>query len=293
MTSGSKHNTASEGTQSLWLELPGLCCKALDGDRTLVEGISAAWSMLYTAAHLMDSIEDRDELDSWWANFGSPGVINTATGLYALSTSILIESVPAEIHQDTRLEILTEFQQTIIKMCSGQHIDIMSEELSLDEYWQVADLKSGSFFGLACFTGARVAVDETFVHSRFRDFGRHLGVLIQISDDTKDVWSLLSNNSHHIKKPLCLLPIVYTMMVESPENRSTLSQVFEKEHLDRESIACVSEILDNSGAGLYVLAKSEEHRFQAHQALVDIGIHESMYNRLIEIIDRVCLLSKV
>ena len=191
------------------------------------------------------------------------------------------------------VEILTEFQLTILSMCSGQHIDITSNELNLDEYWQVAETKSGSFFDLACFAGSRIATDDPHVISGFREFGRHLGILLQISDDTKDVWSLISNQDTKINSPFCLLPIVYTMSVASPDKCALLSEVLRAEELDKDAISVVRNILEESGSGLYLITKAEQHRLQAQCALARIGINNVMYNRLMDILDQVSILKKV
>jgi hypothetical protein len=43
---------------------------------------AAAWLLFYAAAHLMDSLEDRDDPDPWWQALGPSAAINIATGLY-------------------------------------------------------------------------------------------------------------------------------------------------------------------------------------------------------------------
>jgi len=285
--------SSSEGTAISWSELPMLCCQAVGGDPKTVVGITAAWSMLYTAAHTMDAVEDNDEPDTWWADLGSPVAINTATGLYAISTLTLMDLFNLDIPHSAAIDIIREFQLNILRMCSGQHIDITSNELNLDEYWQVAETKSGSFFDLACFAGARIASDDPYVLSGFSEFGRHLGILLQISDDTKDVWSLISQQNIRINHPFCLLPIVYTMSVSSPEKCSLLSEVLQAEELDQDSISVVRTLLEESGCGLYLITKAEQHILQAQQAIASMDLNNSMYNKLMKILDQVSILKKV
>jgi geranylgeranyl pyrophosphate synthase len=284
----------SQNTSGLsWLELPRLCCQAMGGDPKISAGITAAWGLLYTAAHTMDTIEDNDIADPWWAHLGSAAAINTATGLYASSTLFLLELFHQGISYPIVTDILGKFHQTILMMCSGQHIDITRKKLSLDEYWQVAESKSGSFFALACYAGARLATNDTYILSRLLNFGSHLGMLIQINDDAKDFYSLLIRRNGKLNRPLCLLPIVYTMEVSSPEKCSQLHEVLEKFEENPTRILEMREILEHAGAGLYLITKAEQHRQEAILSLDEIDIEQTIYNRLSDMLDQVSLLKKV
>jgi geranylgeranyl pyrophosphate synthase len=275
-----------------WLELPGLCCQAMGGDPQLAAWVTAAWGSLYTAAHTIDTIEDNDRADPWWAELGPAAAINAATGLYAGSTLFLLELSHLGISHSTIIEILSKFHQTILRMCSGQHIDITTKRLSLDEYWQVAESKSGSFFGLACYAGARLATDDPSALSCLLNFGTHLGVLIQIGDDAKDIYSSLICESSKLNNPFCLLPIVYTMEVSSHEKCSQLCAALEGIEENPTRILEVREILEHTGAGLYLITKAEQHRQEAILALDGMDIKHTIYNRLNDMLDQVSLLKK-
>lgn len=286
-------NSSQAATRVSWVELPSLCCQAMGGDLEMSTWVTAAWGLLYTAAHTMDTIEDNDETDPWWADLGPPAAINTATGLYAGSTLALIQLLHQGVPQSTVMDILGKFHQTILQMCSGQHMDITRIKLSLDEYWKVAELKSGSFFGLACYAGARLATNDPSALSSLYQFGSHVGILIQISDDAKDVYSSLIGENSNLTKPLCLLPIVYTMEVSSAGICSQLSKALEEMKENPEGHVQVREILERSGTGLYLITKAEQHHQEAILALDGMDITQPIYNRLNEILDQVNLLKKV
>jgi geranylgeranyl pyrophosphate synthase len=286
-------NPSQDTTGVSWVELPGLCCQAMGGDLEVSTWVTAAWGLLYTAAHTMDTIEDNDKADPWWADLGPPAAINTATGLYAGSTLALIQLLHQGVPRSTVMDILGKFHQTILRMCSGQHIDITRRKFSLDEYWQVAELKSGSFFGLACYAGARLATNDPSALSCLYHFGSHIGMLIQINDDLKDVYSSLIGEISKLNHPLCLLPIVYTMDVSPPDICSQLSKALEELEESPERLLEVREILERSGTGLYLITKAEQHHQQAILALDGMDIKHPIYNRLNDILDQVNLLKKV
>jgi geranylgeranyl pyrophosphate synthase len=188
-TNKNQESVTQSQEQFSWMELPGLCCQAAGGESEMALDINNAWGLLYTAAHMMDSIVDGDEPDAWWADFSPPAAINIATAMYAISGLFLTELFNREIPHDAVIDILGRFQCTILEMCAGQHIELSKMSLSLDDYWRIAEAKSGSFFGLACYAGARLATDDLNQLNGFFDYGFHLGTLIQISDDAKDIWS--------------------------------------------------------------------------------------------------------
>jgi geranylgeranyl pyrophosphate synthase len=285
-----KHSQNTSGLS--WLELPGLCCQAMGGDPQLSAWVTASWGLLYTAAHTMDTIEDNDRADPWWADLGPSAAINTATGLYAGSTLFLLELLNQGVPHSTVIEILGKFHQTILRMCSGQHTDIIAKRLSLDEYWQVAESKSGSFFALACYAGARLATNDLSALSCLSSFGTHLGMLIQIGDDAKDIYSSLICERSKLNNPLCLLPIVYTIEVSCREKCSQLCEALEEIEESPTRILEVREILEHAGAGLYLIAKAEQHRQEAILALDGIDIKHTIYNRLNDMLDQVSLLKK-
>ncbi len=73
---------AQENTGRLTV-LPGLCCAAVGGERQKAKVFTAAWTLLYTALHLLDNVEDGDVTDEPWMRWGPGPAINIATGLIA------------------------------------------------------------------------------------------------------------------------------------------------------------------------------------------------------------------
>ena len=146
--------------------------------------MAAAWVLLYTAAHLFDSVQDDDPADLWWQSLGPGPAINVATGLL---TSAWIVLGQLETQGAVARQLVEDFQQTVLRMASGQHLDLTDPRLSLDTAWAIAEAKSGAFFALACRSGARLAGAPQHVTDHYGEYGFNLGLIVQIGDDLEDV----------------------------------------------------------------------------------------------------------
>lgn len=182
--SSGEGQAAQAAPRHSWIALPGLCCQAAGGDPRQAAPVAAAWVLLYTAAHLFDSVQDGDPPDPWWEPLGQGAAINVATGLLASAGLVLRQlGSPPPVAQ----QLSEDFQRTVLQMAGGQHADLSRGPLSLHTAWSIAEAKSGAFFRLACGAGARLAAAPPPVVDRFGDYGFNLGLIVQIGDDLEDL----------------------------------------------------------------------------------------------------------
>ena len=272
---------------SSWGLLPGLCCQAAGGDPRWADDIAAAWFMFYLAADLMDSVEDQDEPDPWWAELGPAMAINVATGLYFSAARSLNRIYLHEAIRPFADELVDDFLTSFIRMCGGQHRDIVTPEPTLEQYWETAECKSGAFFALACRSGARLATDDQRILGNFSRFGHHLGVLIQILDDLEDIQNLsgitLAEKSTGIFRSL---PVAYTMDVSPPAVQIRLKECLSISSRDPQASQEAFELIEQSGVVLYLVTEIERHKQLANDYLERIGPPSSATEALAEFIRR-------
>jgi geranylgeranyl pyrophosphate synthase len=240
-----------------WALLPELCSQASGGVMDLTEEVSAAWFLLYNAAHLLDSVEDRDQFDEI-KDLGGPGsAINVANGLI-LSASLILNKLHDKDRTKSKAQQLnSDFYNTVLLMASGQHRDINVHRLTLKQWWQVAEAKSGSFFSLACRSGAILANDDPVKISGYSDFGFHLGMMLQIRDDIEDLKIFLESEiSVNLQRSLA---VAYALEVLPNTDKSQLNELTEIRNHEPEMVNKIIEILNLSGAGLYMMAEMERH----------------------------------
>jgi geranylgeranyl diphosphate synthase type I len=249
------------------LALPSLCCVALDGERQQAQPVADAWSLLYSALHLLDQIEDADTVDGAWARWGTGPTLNISTGLLASTYLALSALEDAGVQPAIARAVRDDFTTTLLHMCAGQHHDLTLHEPSLDQVWQIATAKSAVFFALACRSGAAIANVDATRQRLLGQFGHHLGLLIQIGDDISGLWSSERAQSDLRSGQRWTLPTAYTMSVSSSETRRRLHDRLRCAASDPDAEAEARQLIIGAGGVLYATAEAQRHLDQAQAAL--------------------------
>lgn len=245
-----------------------LCCGAGGGEAKEAENISAAWLLFYVAAHIFDNVEDRDDPETWYAEFGNGMALNTGCGLF-FTASLALQDLISDPHlAKAGLEINRAFQKQMLLMSCGQHRDLTQPFINLDQYWEIAEGKSGAFFELACWAGARLANDDLLTLEYYSEFGKRLGLLLQLLDDLGDI-------SPSAKHPILPKPgelshsfaMAYAMTVFPEPQQKNIQDKLALSRENEEAARWVLNTLQGSGIDLYLLTEIERQRSLALQAL--------------------------
>ena len=269
LNSSFRIGTTEEIYLGKWAQLPGLCCQAAGGDPFWTIEISAAWLLFYLAADLMDSVEDEDEPDHWWEEYGAAAALNSASGLFFSASRILNSLNDKKETRDFASSLVDDFYCSFLRMSGGQHQDILTETISLDQYWKISKEKSGTFFALGARAGSRLATSNVDKINFYSQFGNHLGVLVQILDDLGDLKNIKRTLSQNQLSNLYhSLPIVYSLEVCSKTEREELLLNLAAAPEDDESAEKAVELIDRSGCELYILTELERHKNLAIDFLI-------------------------
>jgi len=251
-----------------WALLPGLCCQAVGGDPHWVDDIASAWFLFYTAAHLLDQVEDQDPIEDEiqvWA----PGVsINLATGMLFAASYILNRLSQNAQTREAAHKISEDFFRSLLTMCNGQHLDLISPQPTLEQWMQIASAKSGAFFRLACQAGAAVASNEGSIIEAYGEYGFHLGLLLQILDDLGDFRQAVTTGEFFLSSASeRSLVVTYAREVLPPEQKLALFESLPIATQSTEATQQVFDLLIHSGAELYLDIEIERQRSLGIQAL--------------------------
>jgi geranylgeranyl pyrophosphate synthase len=259
---------AGERDPSGFSALPGLCCQAAGGQPEWADPVAAAWLLFYAAAHIMDSLEDQDPPDAWWAEGGPPVALNAFTGLFFSATLALQELSGSAVPMRTARETARQMLQSLMQMCSGQFADVTSPPCSLEEYWRIAAAKSGTFFGLACRAGARLATSRRTRLDWYEQFGRDLGLVIQVLDDLGDLRDLMTpGRTADAQKLKRSLPAIYIREVCTAPVQEHFEQLAAAAPENPDAARELGDLFEANGGVLYLLAELEMHRQGALQGL--------------------------
>ena len=239
--------------------LPELCCAAAGGSPVAAGVIQQAWQMLYAAAHLLDNVEDGDPLP---LAITSPGqAVRAATGLIFAAENRLANLEGTGLSPRAAGDLRRVFNATIERMCLGQELGEHPSTGDLDALWQAADLKSGIFFALGCYAGARAAIGSPKRLASFWEFGCCLGRLIQVGDDLKDLWPDASGRSD-LTDGRPGLPIAYALQVLPGAGRDELHSYIAASRYDPAAEEAARAIVLKAGGGLYLALETERLRME-------------------------------
>lgn len=271
LSSGGAQAAAAPPRHS-WLSLPGLCCQAAGGDPREADRVAAAWVLVYTAAHLFDSVEDGDPAESWWQDLGQGPAINVATGLLTSAWLVLAQ---LGIQRSTVQQLIEDFQHTGLQVVSGQHLDLTDPRPSLRSAWAIAEAKSGAFFGLACRSGARLAGAPQPAIDQYYEFGFNLGLIVQIGDDLEDV------RAGRCEPPLA---VAYWTEMGLEAEYGRIAALTTGCSTDSQIRPISVEALADGGAELYLLTKLAQFRARALNSLDAAGAAQPAKDQLADII---------
>lgn len=268
LSSKSANATITDEKSNMWGLLPGLCCQAAGGQASWADSLAASWILFYAAADLMDSIQDQDEPADWWKKGGPEIALSAATGLFFSAASILSTFDPCQEISGLPLDFYKEFYRDFLQMSSGQYADLRSDQLSLDQYWEITSKKSGSFFRLACRSGASLATQDLVCRNHFADFGHSLGIMIQVLDDLDDLNCLLSPERYRGYRSIFRsVPYIYAFQVLPDEEANLLQQMVLELHSNPQAGEDAFTLIEKSGATVYLLTQIERHRSLAFEKI--------------------------
>lgn len=168
--------------------------------------------------------------------------------------------------------LLHTFNEVAIAVCEGQQYDIefeRREDVSLDEYIHMIELKTSVLIGGALKMGALLAAAPQTEADKLYHFGRHLGIAFQIQDDWLDTFGTPQKTGKRRAGDIVRnkKTWMYLKALEraNPQQRQTLRALYHTTPQDPNSkIETVLELFQR--LGIAELARQAQQRF-AHTAL--------------------------
>jgi geranylgeranyl diphosphate synthase type I len=264
--------------------LPVLTCQASGGEPHIAAPITEAWQLVRLAAKLLDDVEDGE------SEVAPAEAINVATGLLFVAPLVLSKSLERHVPRDRVLYLEQALHRAELHACAGQHADLVGDQPGIDgtdpDTWlEIAWGKSGSLLGWAAWAGALVADADEHALSGYRDYGRHLGVMLQVADDFKGIWS--PDGACDIAAGRPILPVCYALHVAKGKERDLLETLLARAiQGDRAAEAQAQQLLIDLGAQGYTLVVAKVQYQLAVTALRRANCVSPADRRLIALLDR-------
>ena len=262
-------NSNNDARKAQIARLPEICCQAVGGEADLAKPLSAAWFIFNRAARIMDSVQDGDIPESWWEQRGPGFALNVASAFFFTASKILAELESYGASPGSANAIRNTFSCLLLQMCEGQHLDLTISKATLDDYWKIANLKSGLFFAIGCRSGAELVLNDMKRLTGFETYGREIGILIQILDDLEE-FQINRNDGKlflNFTASSLSLPLSYAFTILPQEQQSLLAENIKQARFDSNAVQSILNALDQIGIPTYISVELSRHASLALEAL--------------------------
>ncbi len=207
-----------------WGLLPLLVCEAAGGDPRRGLSLGAAFDCFIAAADVFDDIQDDDDELGLQRVAGPATAINVAAFLLFLSQVALGR---LDLPNPKIARMFELFAISGMRAYGGQQMDIdytFADQVSETDYLEMVSQKSGTLVACGCRAGALLADSAEQSLTVYAQFGRNLGVALQIANDARGaVTTDLARSDLRSGKPT--LPLIYALGHAPPAAREELLEI--------------------------------------------------------------------
>ena len=294
----------------------GLAClvAASSLDNTTEEGSAAvsagsAIEMLATFAEIHDDIQAgrpvRNDRDAVWWVWGPAQAINAGDGLHALARLVILNLTDKQVDSSLVLEATKVIDNAALAMCEGRFIELEAQEridITVEQYLDMAQAKSGSIMAGAMKLGAMLSKTDSLISNLivdalsddFAEFGRNIGVAMQIADDIKELYGEPSNTSAINDRPSeevlnkkKLLPIISAISNADISNKRKLGEIYFKRVLTPDDVKDVRKLVSDLGGKDFAKQTLNDYVDNAFKSVSKIDFDQELLKSFSKILTKV------
>jgi geranylgeranyl diphosphate synthase type I len=256
-----------------------LSCEAAGGDWHQALPAAAALELVHNFSLIHDDIEDnsptRRGRPTVWTLWGLAHGVNAGDSMLVIARQAMVRLSDQGMDPATMLAAMTILDQTLLRLCQGQYLDIASEgnlEVTEESYLQMIGAKTAALIAASTHLGALIggAAERTEHH---RQFGWQLGLAFQMVDDVLGIWGEPATTgkpaASDIRSRKMTLPVIFALQ---DSEGSELAELYRKEQLSQEDVSRAVAILDRVGACQYVQERAAQYEANALAALDAAGV---------------------
>ncbi len=231
--------------------------------------MATVMEMLHTATLVHDDIIDNADLrrnrPSVNSRFGNSTAVLMGDWLYMSAFETTVKERSLEI-----IDILTRVTR---KMTEGELIQLTrigKLDISEDDYFEILKRKTAYLFAACCEVGAILGGAKQAEKEALRDYGMHLGIAFQLSDDILDLTARTENlgkaaGSDLIEGKLTL-PLIY-LLKKNESLRPSLQKIMLEGQYGAVSRAALQEMLVVNGILGEIRVRASEYVDAARKSL--------------------------
>lgn len=257
---------------------------------------AAAVEFVHNFSLVHDDVQDRDEerrgRPTVWKIWGIAQAINAGDALRELADGALRSAAPRGAPAERILDAGRRLNAATLRMIEGQYLDLTFEQrtdVSVAEYAEMVECKTGAMMGVSLALGALFAGAEPDRCDAFQRAGERLGRCFQLRDDWLGVWGdaaeLGKSTDSDIRRKKKAHPALYAIERSAARSRRRLLEIYARESLSDADVEEVRSLFDEAGAGEATEAATREERDAFERALARCAPRPQARRDLIELAD--------
>ncbi len=188
-------------------------------------------------------------------------------------------------------EILKVMSKATTNLAEGEILELLKTsdvKTTEEEYFEVIASKTAVLLSAACEIGAILGNVEEDKRKAMREFGYHLGMVFQLTDDLLDYTStdatLGKDAGRDLKEGKVTLPLIHALKFASDQDREFIETGLMKAKVSRKDVQKVKKIIEKYGGMEYTAQVSKEH-VESAKALLDAFPASPYKKALIDLAD--------
>lgn len=248
--------------------------------------LAAALQLLHDFSLIHDDIEDnsatRRGRRTTWQIWGVAHGINAGDAMFSLAHRALFGLTPAGVPAERALRVMRDFEETILRICEGQYLDMSAEgkmDVSVDDYLRMIRGKTAALTAAATGLGAALAADDEADIAAMWRFGEALGMAFQMQDDVLDIWGAPELTGKPFAADLqqrkMSLPVIHGLAHASAADHEHFVELYRRPQLAHADLETLMAILDRSESRSYVEQLALDEHVLALDALRNVKALDS------------------
>lgn len=242
------------------------CTKIFDGDMKLAHGLAACVEFIHTATLLHDDVVDESQQrrgqDSANRVFGNQASVLVGDFLFARAFQLMVA--------DGSLEVLRILSDAAAIIAQGEVLQLSAANnvsTKLDQYLEIIRAKTAALFAAACEVGPVIAHKPE--HARaLAEYGLHLGMVFQITDDILDyTGGLGKDRGDDFREGKMTAPVIYALEDANSKERAFWTRCLQDKDQKPGDFETALGLLNTHHSFMRSRDLMQIHARNAHQAL--------------------------
>lgn len=257
-------------------QLALLGCRVVGGNVHHALPLAAGIQLIHDFSLIHDDIEDNSDTrrgrTTLWKQWGLAQGINAGDGMFVVAHLALHRMSDAGAPPEVVLDVLRRFDQTILRICEGQFLDISFEgdlTIAEDDYLAMIGRKTATLVAASAGLGAIAGGATPQAAQALFTFGESLGLAFQIQDDVLGIWGdpeiTGKPRAADIWRRKLSLPVVHAL--RHADQRDELARIYAQEEVNDSDVTRALEVLDAAGSRTYTERMAAGYHREALDAL--------------------------